>query len=328
MPTGAKTGEDGWKFPNTLTLKSILKEEQGYPVEITVNGEQQWDRGYMDPKILPWVPGLSSEEDGQRLFEKLLADDRLKEAWAEVRGSYPQRRIRLRIDDSAPELHTIPWESLRDEGDGSAPQDLAAQAATPFSRFLAGKWHPGSPILQRPVKVLVAIANPTNLKSKYNLEPVEVEKEIASLKEAVAGLESEIIIVPLPQPHARRWSGSSRRISHPALHRPWQLQRRQGRLACTWPARRTWDPRCMTTEFRDMLARQLGGAQVRRDDQLRLVFLSSCERQPQPGRCLPWSCAQAGGCRGPCCLRCRTWCRSPPQAFAGSSTGSSWAWPG
>jgi hypothetical protein len=41
--------------------------------------------------------------------------------------------------------------------------DLAAAEATPFSRYIAGAWIPGSPILKRPIRILVAVANPSNL---------------------------------------------------------------------------------------------------------------------------------------------------------------------
>ena len=97
--------------------------------------------------------------------------------------------MRLRIDATAPELHALPWELLREPGDGSIPQDLAATVATPFSRYLAGKLQPGSPILKRPIKVLVAIANPQNLEADYHLSSINVEHEFDMLKEAVKGLD-------------------------------------------------------------------------------------------------------------------------------------------
>ena len=57
----------------------------------------------------------------------------------------------------------LPWELIQDCGDGTSPQALAAMEATPFSRYLAGQWIPGSPVLKRPVRILAAIANPTDL---------------------------------------------------------------------------------------------------------------------------------------------------------------------
>jgi hypothetical protein len=129
-----------------LEIRIRERQNDGYPVDITLNHEQEFGPGTLDPGFLPWVPSASAEEDGRRLFDWLFADDRLKTAWAEVRGGNPQRRVRLRIDAAAPELHAVPWELLREEGEGDVPQDLAAATATPFSRYLAGRWQPGSPI--------------------------------------------------------------------------------------------------------------------------------------------------------------------------------------
>lgn len=112
-----------------LEIRLLERQEGGYPVEMTLDREQEFPRGMLSPDILPWVPGISSTEDGERLFEWLFADDRLVAAWSEVRGQCPQRRIRLRIDAAAPELHVIPWELPRDPGDGGAAQDLAATTA-------------------------------------------------------------------------------------------------------------------------------------------------------------------------------------------------------
>jgi hypothetical protein len=133
-----------------LTWKSASgKSRTSYQVYITFHHEQEFGPGTLDPGFLPWMPSASPGEDGQRLFDRLFADDRLKTAGAEVRGSNPQRRVRLRIDAAAPELHTLPRELLRDAAGGDPPQDLAAATATPFSRYLAGRWQPGSPIQNR-----------------------------------------------------------------------------------------------------------------------------------------------------------------------------------
>jgi hypothetical protein len=44
-----------------------------------------------------------------------------RRARAAAPAAAPKRRIQLRIDDDARELHPIPWELLRDPGDGSRP---------------------------------------------------------------------------------------------------------------------------------------------------------------------------------------------------------------
>ena len=168
-----------------LEIRILARQDQGYPVEITFSGEQEFPRGYLKPDILPWIPGSSPTWDGERLFAALFADDELKKAWATVQGQSPQRRIRLRIDASAPELHALPWELLREVSPGVTARTLATHADTPFSRYLAGQWRPGRPILHRPIKLLVAIANPTDL-AEYGLAELDVEAEKRLIEEAVS----------------------------------------------------------------------------------------------------------------------------------------------
>ena len=85
-----------------LEIRILPRETQGYPVEITLNREQEFPRGYLDPAFLPWVPTASPAADGERLFQWLLGHVGLRTAWAEARGLWPQRFIRLRIDTKAP----------------------------------------------------------------------------------------------------------------------------------------------------------------------------------------------------------------------------------
>ena len=82
----------------------------------------------------------------------------------------------MRIDAAAPELHAIPWELLRDAGPRFIPQNLAASSATPFSRYLAGPWRSPPPVEERPIRLLVAIPDPTDLPT-YGLDPVDVVAE-------------------------------------------------------------------------------------------------------------------------------------------------------
>jgi hypothetical protein len=183
-------------------IRILELQDEGYPVEITFSGEQEFPRGYLKPDVLPWTPSYSSTEDGEKLFAWLFADDQLKRVWAEVRGQSPLRRIRFRIDASAPELHAVPWELLRDASPGLTPQTLAADTTTPFSRYLAGQWRPGHPILSRPIRLLVALANLEDL-DEYDLAVLDVEAERQALEAAVAdaGIDAEHLeITFLEQP--------------------------------------------------------------------------------------------------------------------------------
>jgi hypothetical protein len=88
-----------------LEVRILKKDANGYPVEITFNGEQEFPRGVLSPDLPVLTAGAGSGQDGVRMFQRLFSDDALKTAWANARGQKPQRRIRLRIDDGAPELH-------------------------------------------------------------------------------------------------------------------------------------------------------------------------------------------------------------------------------
>jgi hypothetical protein len=149
-----------------------------YRVELTLNGEQIF-HGAASSDLAAWVATSDPAADGQALFKLLLADDELLKAWGEARGRSKQRRVRLRIDP--PALHALPWEALRD-GD----ELIAADADTPFSRYLAiGKaW--GRALTDRPIRVLAVISNPIDLGDKYDLPAADVELEEKALREALS----------------------------------------------------------------------------------------------------------------------------------------------
>ena len=186
-----------------LEIRILARQTEGYPVEFTFihQGSQEFKGGMLTPEILSWQPGASPHADGEALYQLLMADAQLRQDWAELRGKWPRRRIRLIIDEAAPELHAIPWELLREHVDGKLPQTLATTSDTPFSRYMAGRWPPGRSIDERPVKMLVVIANPANLAS-YNLPPIDVEAEVKNISETCAELvqQGHLELSFLPQP--------------------------------------------------------------------------------------------------------------------------------
>lgn len=173
-----------------LEIRILPRREGGYPVEITCGGDRELPAGLLDPAILSQPPG-SMEEDGDRLFQLLFADPPLRDAWARTGGESRLRRVRLRIDPGAPELHAIPWELLREPGE--PPRLLAAAADTPFSRYLAGPWRPGAPVLGRPVRLLLAVASPADL-ADYGVAPLDVAAERQALVEVFQGDQEEVEI--------------------------------------------------------------------------------------------------------------------------------------
>ena len=173
-----------------LEIRILKRDGQGYSVELTLDGQQQFQGGYLEADLLPWVPTGNPVKDGESLFELLFNHDQLKRDWADIRGRKSRRRIRLRIDATDSELHAVPWELLRDTTrPDQTPQTLAADGETPFSRYLAGRWETGEPVSERPVKLLVSIANPDNLAEYNSLKPIDVEREKATLEEALAEID-------------------------------------------------------------------------------------------------------------------------------------------
>jgi hypothetical protein len=157
-------------------LRILTAMADDYRVEMILNGEQVF-RGAADAALAAWTPSGDSTADGQTLFGMLLRDTELLKAWGEARGRSKSRRIRVRIDP--PELRGLPWELLRDADDL-----LAAQAATPFSRYLPTDQPWGGAIAARPIRILAAISNPGDLADKYNLPPADVAVETNALRTA------------------------------------------------------------------------------------------------------------------------------------------------
>jgi CHAT domain/SIR2-like domain len=258
-----------------LEIRILNKNGNGYPVEITFNGDLEFPRGILPAKLPVLTAGSASGEDGAALFDWLFSDAALKTAWANARGQRPQRRIRLRIDEGAPELNGIPWELLRETGDGGLPLDVAAVDGTPFSRYIAGSWVPGSPILKRPVRVLVAVASPTDPES-YGLTAIDAEAEFRQLANALSG-NPQIELVKLEGPATLQAIGAALQQGIHILHFVGHGKYVDGSaflFLCDEQGK------CAPVEDSDiaaMLGRQLADAEAEADDKLRLVYLSSCQ---------------------------------------------------
>lgn len=264
-----------------VEIRILPREEKGYPVEIqitTETGEQQLPRGYVDAAALPTLSASATDsQQGQRLWQWFLNDETLRGNWLTLSGQYPQRRIRLRLDDAAPELHTLAWELLHD---GTTP--LAAGSNTPFSRYLAGNWRPQPAIQDNPIRVLVAVANPDGLE-RFGLQAVDADKEWALL--AAAANDSRFEFIQLPSPVTLATLETELRQGFHILHFVGHGQlARSGKNAFLYLA----DEQNQAKPVRDtdiiaMLTRFLGGPETVAEASLRLIYLSSCqtaERSP------------------------------------------------
>jgi hypothetical protein len=121
---------------------------------------------------------------GTALGELLLGASALAEPWRRFAAAAPRRRVRLCLDPTAPELHALPWEAMREPG---AAVWLGACAETPVSRFFAGERILGLVIQPRPLRVLVAVANPTDAEAEGRVG-LDRAAEEAALATAVADL--------------------------------------------------------------------------------------------------------------------------------------------
>ncbi len=259
-----------------LEIRILEQQQQGYPVELTLNSEQEFGRGFLDAAFLPWISAGSAAQDGERLFNWLLSDEKLKVAWAEARGRQSKRRIRLRIDADAPELHAIPWELLRDPGEGGPAQNLAATTATPFSRYLAGRWQHGRAILARPVRVLAVIASP-DLSQYPQLAAVNVDQEWEILQGATAGEDIELTL--LPPPYTLTAIEAELKKGYHVLHFVGHgAYRSRTNQAALYLSDENNDVDLVhDNEIAELFARQMADIDADDDSRLRLVFLSSCQ---------------------------------------------------
>ncbi|MBN1876797.1 MAG: CHAT domain-containing protein [Anaerolineae bacterium] len=154
-----------------LEIRIFERQEAGYPVEITLNKEQEFPRGYMPADVIPWTTSGNLLNDGKKLLAALLHDSTIRDAWVTVHRQQLPHRIRLRIDREAAELHTLPWESLCENN-----VLLSASADTPFSRYLPTALPWKGAVKDCSIRILVTISNPADL-IKYNLSSLDISVE-------------------------------------------------------------------------------------------------------------------------------------------------------
>ncbi len=130
---------------------------------------------------------------GKVLTQHLFADESIKLAFAQARSATQAQaalRFRLFIDPTAPELHSLRWETLQDPQTGDL---LFTGEHLLFSRYLSSQdWREARLRPRMSLKALVVIANPAHL-DRYQLAPIDVDGEFVR---AQAGL-GDIQITPL-----------------------------------------------------------------------------------------------------------------------------------
>ena len=167
-----------------------------------------------------------------------------------------------------------------------SPKIISSPPPAPhrFPRYLDGRMVPGSPILQRPIKMAVAIASPADL-DQYGLQPIDIDAELAQLQALTESLEIELL--PLPQPCTlmaiEAALGAGAHILHIVAHgrySPATAQYPESSILYLADEVNKAQPVDADT-FAAMLSRQLVDSDSRHEEKLRLVFLASCETAKQ-----------------------------------------------
>jgi hypothetical protein len=129
---------------------------------------------------------------GRLLGERLFADAKLRTAFAEARAiaasNKSMLRLRLLIGPSAPALHHLNWEALRDPDDGTP---LFTGERVLLSRYLSSAdWRPVWRRAKSELHALIVIANPTDVGSyQPGGRPLAALDVAAELERAKAGLQ-------------------------------------------------------------------------------------------------------------------------------------------
>lgn len=248
-------------------MRILPRRDEGYPVEFTLGGQQEFPTGYLSADLIPWSSSGDPVADGQRLFSTLVADPTLQRAWAEIRGQARARRLRLRIDPAAAELHAIPWELLSEDN-----VLLSANAGTPFSRYLPIALPWSGAVEERPIRVLVVISNPDDLATRYNLAALDVAAERATLEAAFGEVAADQLAVTFLEPPVtlERLEAALREgyhIVHYLGHGSFNARRQQAVLYLQDDAGHS---RLVTDD-------ELVGLLVRQNLHPQLIFLAACQ---------------------------------------------------
>jgi hypothetical protein len=175
------------------------RDALGWAAEVRINDVKGDTENTKEGRItldLDELSRLAAQRDAYArvLTEAFFGDDAVSWGFTLARaaaGSGPLR-IRLRIGPSAPELHAVRWELLRDRDRPEA--NLVTQERVIFSRFLDSRDY--RTVEVRPdqaMRAVVAVAGPETASLKRyeedgrSLAPVEVAAEIARARAAIGG---------------------------------------------------------------------------------------------------------------------------------------------
>jgi CHAT domain-containing protein len=172
-----------------------------YPVEAELD-DGSWYEGKLrlGEEELTELLTLESEarDYGVRLG-RLLFNEGILTAYTRSLGRAQKQcegrlRVQLWISPACGELQALMWERIFVELNGDHVP-LSSADLTPFSRFTRLSKAEPAAIKGRPLKILVAVSNPTNLPAGY--AAIEVDEEIESIADALAQVDDiSVTIMP------------------------------------------------------------------------------------------------------------------------------------
>ncbi|EFO81835.1 HEAT repeat-containing PBS lyase [Oscillochloris trichoides DG-6] len=187
-----------------------------YGVEMWLSGGRrvhaEEDLQLQDDQVAPLRSGADLANYGLDLFNRLLSGRlavAFQQAWATAVSREHLLRVRLALDPHAPELHAIPWELLHfdDSGGLAPPRPLATDGRIAFSRYIESEtFEEGQLVEERPIRLLLVIADPSDLAERWNLQPVGRESEARDMRTRFSGLISagqfSYDLLPVASPEA------------------------------------------------------------------------------------------------------------------------------
>lgn len=143
-------------------------------------------------EVSPDDPGIT-EAYGRGLTDAVLQGD-LAEA---IRRAEPAR-VRLFVPAGRADLLVLRWERLLAPG-GPPRLPLSVRPTTPFSRFLGTVGRDRDPAVAWPLRIVVAISNPSDIAERYRLPAIDVDVELRELDRALTplrGLVERVMVEP------------------------------------------------------------------------------------------------------------------------------------
>lgn len=162
----------------TYTVETRLLLPAADAVEVPHNGTMQID--------LEELRAITDDKKyGERLGTALLANQGVSNAFSNARALAAQAkadlRVRLLIGETAPELHTLRWETTCDP-ENKTP--LFTGETLLFSRYvISGDWRPLRP--KADLRAYAFIANPSDIANYPGFTPVRVETALAGITKAL-----------------------------------------------------------------------------------------------------------------------------------------------